>query len=787
MRRSPLSHIVLIVGVIFALSSSCTAQNGLVERLNGGPHTAAVEVMAGRTAVYEFDLATDHGKPVYFFVQAMMRFRAVSNTAGIMRIYVNDTAVGPKYAVNKAATYMAGAQGAYVGNAYALPAQPEFATSDRSEIGGLGYLFDITEFVKPGANTVSVEHAATTEDMLLRDATFVTGEQVTPLSGTVSASVLNDPTKLNWDFSLNIQDGKGLFIIPGSVDATFFYVRNEDATPAVDLGMIIDLPAGVTVRTPYMPYRDGWTDRIGMIEAAIEHDGRAYVRYTITLPEEAAAPAQMSDFAGFGGHALTLYLECDAQPGDYSMYWQSTSAGGEGTVQSAPLTIMEELPPTPQPQRSRLGLWAYRVIWAGVSENEKQLQTGLRSDVDAWLARCGVSRLVLSDAEDIADAHANGMITSWASPWSYDRTVFPEDTADLSKARYNENGEPYRNGDKYIWCPTYAAENGEEVYGLITKRIADEGWDGFDLDHEGNHYQCFCDRCKHAFAAQEGIAADQLDWPADVLPDGKLHAQWVRFHVRNVGHHVREINKAVKRGNANASLFSWFVASQWEHDAIGRHAEIYADRLAGEREYGYDIREFMKYLDYANMANGVYPQDESTWAKPYGLSWAFNRVESMLESRTEAPLAPCLNIGWGNKKSATWTNFDYLRWQAKTHIAQGVKGLDSWMLPFYDGRHYKLFSDVARLFDQTEDIVWDGQRADDLVTVDGPDKIFSRAFAGDGRLMVGITNNALKDATVRVQVPAEAKNGKLALSGETFSGTVTVPPLDGVFIVFDMP
>ncbi len=41
------------------------------------------------------------------------------------------------------------------------------------------------------------------------------------------------------------------------------------------------------------------------------------------------------------------------------------------------------------------------------------------------------------------------------------------------------------------------------------------------------------------------------------------------------------------------------------------------------------------------------------------------------------------------------TNPDYLRWQAKTHLAQGVKGLDFWMLPFFDGRHHALLSELG--------------------------------------------------------------------------------------------
>ncbi|MCE5216039.1 hypothetical protein LLH03_03305, partial [bacterium] len=211
--------------------------------------------------------------------------------------------------------------------------------------------------------------------------------------------------------------------------------------------------------------------------------------------------------------------------------------------------------------------------------------------------------------------------------------------------------------------------------------------------------------------------------------------------------------------------------------------QTYRDRLQEELEYGYDLREFLGHLDYASMANGVYPQDEDTWSRPFGLTWAFNRVEATVDNPQGVPLAPCLNLGAGFLDS--YTNPDYLRWQAKTHLAQGVRGLDFWMLPFFDGRHYTLLSELARLLEATQDIVWDGRRADSLVEVSGPAEVFHRAFAGKGKLLVGLTNRSLKP--VEVTLRAQGREGKLLLSGEKVGAQVTVPALDGVFVVYDLP
>ena len=768
--------------LMLAVVGCCMADDVLVARLNTGPHGEQTEVTAGRAAECSFDLPADHAQPVRLFVQAIMRYRALSNAGGLMRVSVNGEQLSGKECLNKPQSWQTHGVRAYVGNAFALLAQPSFDSSDRSDLGGLGFLFDITPFVRPGNNTVRFAHAATTEAMLLRDTILILGEQRMPLALTAVAPEANDPAALEWSFAPHIQDGQGLFISPGAPNRVSFVIRNSGDAVATSLGLELHFPVGIGVRAVYIPYQDGWTDRttVEKTETSV---------FKIALPEEAAAPSGMADYSTFGGHPLQVYVDCAAQSGAYALQWRSLSQGGAGELLEAPLTVLPAVEKSPQPRRSLLGTWAYRVLWVGVTETEKALQAQLRSEIDAYLAHCGISRLVLSEPDEIPPARENGMLVSLASPWGFDYTVYPHDTTDVSKARLDAQGKPIpadtRRGT-LRWCPTYAAQNGAEVFGPITQRIRDEGWDGFDLDHEGVHNQCFCDRCKAAFLESAGLSADGLTWPNDVLADGPLHERWLRFHTRNVGDHVREIRNAVKAGNPDARLFSWFVASLYEHNPTGQHIETYRKRLAEEREIGYDIHDFMEYFDYANMANGVYPHDESTWEQPYGLTWAFNRVETMVDNPWSVPFAPCLNIGFGADRNDSWTNFEYLRWQAKTHIAQGVKGLDFWMLPFYDARHYTLFSELARIFSATEDVVWDGKRADEQVTVTGPDTVFSRAFIGHDKLLVAITNRGLEDVSVRIDVPENAAEGRVLLADAPAADQLTIPALDGVFVVYEM-
>ncbi|MHB8994351.1 MAG: hypothetical protein ACYC63_03765 [Armatimonadota bacterium] len=761
------------------------AEEELLRTLNSRPHEAPLVVPSAYVTQGEFALAPGHAKPVYLYLQAILKYRALSHSGGVLRFSLNGQPVGPAESVNKAEEYWQKGNHTYAPQSFALPAQPSFASGEREDLGGMGYLFDISKFVKPGQNTVQITHVAATEEALLRDAMIIVDGQQTPLSLSAPRVSENDPQKLVWDFSPNTKEKKGLFLCQGTYQRLSFYNRNDDTAGAVKLGLVLEMPAGVELVTPYLPYGDGWTKRIRMETSTLQREGQAFKRYIFTFPESASVPA-MTQWHTFGGHPFSLYLRCNLAPGVYSMQWQAVSQGGAGKLTAAPLTVLPTPPAAVQSRRSMLGVWAYGIVQPGVSEAEKALEAQIRKETNAQLAALGVSRLVLSYPREIPEARAHGMLVSLASPWGYNTTVYPCGTTDLSKARLGSDGKPLYgdNGRReFQWCPTYAAEHVDEAFGPITSRIRDEGWDGFDLDHEGNHQQCYCARCKAAFLSHEKLAEGDLNWPDDAAAGGKLRARWLQFHVWNGGRHVAAVRQAVKAGNEQAKLFSWFTMSQYERQATGPHLEAYGKRLEEEMDYGYDVREFLKHLDYANMANGVYPQDEKTWERPYGLNWAFNRVQSTVDNEWKVPLAPCLNIGAGVLDH--YTNPDYLRWQAKTHVAQGVKGMDFWMLPFFDGRHYALLSELARLFAATQDIVWDGERADEMVKVTGGEGIFCRAFAAQDKLLVGITNRGTNSAKVTIQ--SNGKNGKMVLSGAKAAATLEVPALDGVFILYDLP
>lgn len=766
--------------ILLATIAACipAAAQPSVKAINALDHGPAMELPSAHFTESTFAVP-EGAEPVHLYLQAILRYRAPSHSAGVLRVAVNGEELGPEHSVNKASEYCGRPKGPYAPRAWALPAQPDFATGDREDLGGLGYLFEITPLVEAGENSLRITHVAATDAALLRGVSILAGGERTMLAMSPPRMETNDPAKLEWDFAPNISEGKGLFVATDLLQPVAFRVRNEDTAGAADLGLGLELPATVEIVTLWLPCADGWTDRIEIASEPMA-DGAMH-RHVITLPAEAVVGPETA-WVTFEGYPLVLYLRCNGGQGGSEIRWRSLSQGGEGPWMTAPLTVLPAPPDAPRPERSLLGLWAYRTVTEASSEREEALRARLRRATCAQLADLGVARLVLSDPDEVADAQGAGMLASLASPWNFNRTVYPTSTLDPENALHGPEGETYV-ADRYIgamqWCPTYAAEHGEEVFGLITERIRDEDWDGFDLDHEGIHHQCFCDRCRAAFGEHAGIDAEEIEWPAAVLPEGGLHDEWIEFHVWNGGRHVERIREAVKVGKPDAPVFSWFTMSLHEREAEGPHAETYHRRVREEREYGYDIAQFLPLLDCANMANGVYPKGEDTWDYEFGLNWAFNRVEATVDNQWDVPLAPCLNIGAGAGDS--WTNFEYLRWQAKTHIAQGVRGLDFWMLPFFDGRHYTLLSELARILAATEKTVWEGERADGRIRIDAPEGVFHRAFADGERMFVGITNRTQEPVTVSLG----RESGTRVLTGEEVGESVTVPPLDGVFVVYE--
>ncbi|NLF17347.1 MAG: hypothetical protein GX595_08825 [Lentisphaerae bacterium] len=761
------------------------ADADLVRTLNDRAHGPVLTLPSAHVIEARFVLDGAAGRPVRLFLQAALRYRALSHSGGVLRLAVNGQGLGQAEAVNKADEFVTRGSSIYAPNAFALPAQPAMDSDPRDDLGGLGYLFDITGMVQAGENTLTLTHVAATDAVLLRDAVILVGDERRPLELGAPRVERNDPDSLRWDFAPNIREQRGLFMAQGCFQRVAFHMRNEGRVGAVQLGLVLELPAAVELITPYLPCADGWTPRLRHESTRLPRDGAEVVRHVFHFPDEAAV-APETGWHTFSGHPMVLYLRCDAAPGVYAMAWQALSQGGPGQRCEAALTVLPRPPAAPMPRRSRLGVWAYSTVQPGVAEAEKALEEDLRRRTVAQLAALGVGRLVLSTPRDIPAAREHGMSVSLASMWNYDVSVYPTSTDDPAKACLAADGTPFpgdRRRQRWQWCPTYAAEHRDEVFHPIRERLAQEGWDGFDLDHEGIHRECWCERCRDAFLAREGLALATVDWPAAARPEGALRERWLSFHTWNGGRHVEAIREAVKAGNPEALLFSWFTMSLYERQAEGPHRETYQRRLREELEYGYDPREFLPHLDIASMANGVYAQDEETWEKPFGLTWAFNRVEATVDNPWKIPLAPCLNIGSGVLDS--YTHPDYLRWQAKTHLAQGVRGLDFWMLTFFDGRHQALFADLARIMAASEDVVWDGRRADDLVAVAGPPTLFHRAFALGDRVLVGLTNRG--PAPVEAAIDGGGRTGREVLGGGVVGARVTVPALDGVFVLYEKP
>ena len=572
-----------------------------------------------------------------------------------------------------------------------------------------------------------------------------------------------------------------MFLCQGTLQEVSFYVKNDDEVMVYEPGLSLELPLDVELVAPYDPTYALGTVPIRVSTAVVSRGGQRLRRFNVVFPLGRVPPK--SDWYGFGGKRTLLYLKCRASPGQYRILWQSVSQGGPGPLDEAPLTVLPPLAKARQPRRSLLGVWAYWVVDPGRTADEKRLEAELRTAQMAQLAALGVSRLVLRDRSEIPEAKKNGLRVSLASMWG-PPTFYPTGTKDLSKACYDALGKPMLAGQRspgFPWCPVYAVQNALEVFEPVTRRIREEGWDGFDLDNEARTLNASA-RCRTAFFGRSGLPPEGPNWPQEVLPNGKHQQQWMAFHVGNTSRYVAAVREAVKAGNPSAQLFCYFLTSRYERNATGPNAPTYARRFQAELRGGYDLDQFLPFLDYANMANSVYPQGENTWTEAFGLTWAFRRVEATVDNPSHVPLAPCFNFTEG-----AWTDVRYLRWQLKTHLVQGIRGLDFFWLLSLDGRYYTLLADMADLFSATEDILWTGKRADNAVKVVAPEGVYWRAYLGQKKLLVGITNSKLQPATVALTPPAAATHGRHLISGAAPGATFTVPPLDGVMVVYDMP
>jgi hypothetical protein len=219
------------------LAVSCqAAEEELVRVLNARSHGSALVLPSAYVTEGQFTLAADHPQPVFLYLQAMLRFRALSHSGGVLRLTVNGRPLGPAESVNKPHEYRARGTETYAPEAFALPAQPAFDSGSREDLGGLGYLFDLTKLVTPGRNTVQITHVAATQEALLRDAAIVVAGEPAPLLLDPPHVAENDPLKLAWDFSPNLKEQKGLFLCQGCFQRVSFYTRNDDAVGAVQLG-----------------------------------------------------------------------------------------------------------------------------------------------------------------------------------------------------------------------------------------------------------------------------------------------------------------------------------------------------------------------------------------------------------------------------------------------------------------------------------------------------------------------------------------------------------------------
>ncbi len=116
-------------------ASIAPADEALLAEAAAWPHGPALALHTAHLTEARFVLPADHAKPVYLYLQAILRYRALSHSAGVLRFAVNGEELGPEQSVNKAGEYCPRPNGPYAARAFALPAPASTPESARTSAG----------------------------------------------------------------------------------------------------------------------------------------------------------------------------------------------------------------------------------------------------------------------------------------------------------------------------------------------------------------------------------------------------------------------------------------------------------------------------------------------------------------------------------------------------------------------------------------------------------------------------------------------------------------------------
>ena len=464
--------------------------------------------------------------------------------------------------------------------------------------------------------------------------------------------------------------------------------------------------------------------------------------------------------------ALHIHCVGGAAADGETMRARLASEAGEGPWREMAVRVLPPLPELVEGPPEDLGL----SLWEGMVAHDSADRDAVLDAMLASCARIGVARLHGGGRADTVAACREHGVSPFLYSWWHYSTQCPPSFQPTDAERAPE-GSPHSSG----FCPVVIAE-GSGTYGeflqTVTEKMQATGCDGYMLDYECAMPLCFDERCRDAFIEYTGLA--DVDWPADVQPDGRYREQWIDFRCWQGALYVRAIRDAAWAALPGCPMQAWVAG--YDYNNTIESATI-------------DVSKAAQFLTEVETPHYTLPADYADmWFEDAGLGSVQSGIDTVQDTLqvVDIPVIFCSSIIYPLGSATRLSDPQILDAQIQTIIAQGARGVSFWGGHFdgaLDGRYQHRLVKWHNLLARAGEFLWQGERHDTLVRLAPERSRELRAFAwrlGD-RLLIAVTNLSQEPVPVQLSAPGYGTDARELLTGAptSLAEPITVPALDG--------
>lgn len=606
----------------------------------------------------------------------------------------------------------------------------------------------------------------------------------TPVAERIAASVAareidgeHDPTLLRvafWPNITNPQAESTIWFADGAWQRlALIYANLDPEDTASDLRFEVELPDGLTLESA----------TFGPMAVEIERESTDEgVLYELT-PENFALPPDFGGVDKGSGEppgwfawprsALTpaLHLHCvaTAEADGRTIRARALAESGAGPWREMSVRVLDPLPalrPGP-PQHLGISLWGSREAHPGPERDE------VLARLMAQCARLGVRTIHTDGSSAVVSAVRDAGIRPFLYSWWHYSTQCPPSFQPTEAERCTDPGRMSN------FCPQIIARQDgtyAEFLASVTDRMRETECVGFMLDYECAMPLCFDERCRLAFIANTGL--EDVNWPEDVQPGGRYHDAWIGFRCWQGAMYVKAIRDAVWEALPGAPMQAWVAG--YDYDNTITRATI-------------DVSKAARFLTEVETPHYTLPADYSDmWFEDAGLGSVEAGIDTAQDTLEviEIPQIFCSSIIYPLGSTTPWSDPAILDAQIQTIIAQGARGVSFWGGHFdgaLDGRYMHQFVKWHNLLAAAGDFLRLGERDDSLVQIDpaASRDLRAHAWSLDDRILIAVINLSQQPREVRISAAGSAPRDLLSADAVPLEAPVTVPPLDGRWLVLD--